>query len=123
MVDLVAKVEPCLQNTPLLDIQVLTLYQPYHIHKKIAREAAMPEPDLRRIVLLCNMCDMITLGQHQLYLERMRAHDIAMYGASAPRISSRDEKERLKASYGFAAASKQSDKSLPPRIESIPISF
>ena len=55
MADLVAR---------LLDIELLTLYHSYHIHNKIAREAAMPEPDLRRIVLLCNMCDMITLGQH-----------------------------------------------------------
>ena len=123
MADLVANSEPCPQNTPLLDIELLTLYHSYHIHNKIAREAAMPEPDLRRMVLLCNMCDVITLGQHQPYLERMCAHDIAMHSASAPQISSGDEKERLKASDRLSAASRRCDKSLQPRVDSIHINF
>ena len=77
---LAAKFESCPHNTPLSDIELLELYHSFNIHDKIARETAMPEPNLHRLVVLCNMCDAITLGQHQLYLKRMCAQRIVTAG-------------------------------------------
>lgn len=104
---LAAKFESCPHNTPLSDIELLELYHSFNIHDKIARETAMPEPNLHRLVVLCNMCDAITLGQHQLYLKCIRAHNITMYSALSP----------------LSATSKQCDKSLPLRTDNIHPNF
>ena len=104
---LTAKFDSCPHNALLSDIELLELYHSFNIHDKIARETAMLEPNLRRLVVLCNMCDAITLGQHQPYLKRVRAHNIAIHSASSPQVSSDYEKECLKTSDRLPVASRQ----------------
>ncbi|EMD58107.1 hypothetical protein COCSADRAFT_35822 [Bipolaris sorokiniana ND90Pr] len=120
---LAAKFDSCLHNAQLSDIELLELYHSINIHDKIAKEAAMPEPNLRHLVVLCNMNDAITLGQYQLYQKRARAHDVTMYSASLLQASSDYEKECLKASDRFSIASRQCDKSLQSRIHNIHLNF
>jgi hypothetical protein len=52
---LAAEFDSCLHNAPLSDIELLELCYSVNIHNKIAKEAAMPEPNLRHLVVLCNM--------------------------------------------------------------------
>jgi len=115
---LAAKFDSCPHNAPLSDIKLLKLYHSFNIHDKIARETAMLEPNLRRLVVLCNMCDAITLRQHQLYLKRLRAHNIAIHSVLLPQVSSDYEKECLKTSDRLPVASRQvsavSDQQYPP---------
>jgi len=49
---LAAKFDSCVHNAPLLDNELLELYHSANIHDKIARKAAMPEPNLRHLVVL-----------------------------------------------------------------------
>jgi hypothetical protein len=59
---------------PLTDNELLELYHAANIRVRIAREVAMPDPNLQHLVVLCNLCDAISVGEYQLYLERARAH-------------------------------------------------
>jgi hypothetical protein len=42
---------------PLSNIELLELYYAVDIRVKIAREVAMPDPNLHHLVVLCNLCD------------------------------------------------------------------
>jgi hypothetical protein len=59
---------------PLSDNELLELYHAVNIRVRIAREAAMPDPRLQHLVVLCNLRDAISIGEYQLYLERARAY-------------------------------------------------
>ncbi|KAF2185781.1 hypothetical protein K469DRAFT_707448 [Zopfia rhizophila CBS 207.26] len=123
---LVTKFESCPPSTPISDVELLELHRSFHIRDKLATEAAMADPNLRRLVGLCNMSDAITLRLHQLYLKRMRADDIAMFGASPPQISLDSEKQGLKGSDGLSDAPRRCDndsKSPPPRTHNIHLNF
>lgn len=60
-------------SKPLSDIELLELFHAVNIREKIAREVATPEFNLQHLVVLCNLCDAISVGEYQLYLERVRA--------------------------------------------------
>lgn len=120
---LAAKFDSYLHNAPLSDIELLELYHSVNVHDKIAKEAAMPEPNLRHLVVLCNMNDAITLGQYQLYQKRARAHYITIYSVSLLQASLDYEKECLKVSDRLSVTSRQCDKSLQSRIHNIHLNF
>jgi hypothetical protein len=64
---------------PLSDNELLELYHAVNIRVRIAREAAMPDPRLQHLVVLCNLRDAISIGEYQLYLERARAYTSSRY--------------------------------------------
>ena len=120
---LITKFEPCSHNTPISDIELLELYRSFHIHHKIAIEAAVPEPNLRHLTLLCNMCDMIALGQRQLYMKYIHAHSLEVHTASPLQVSSNYEEERLRVSNRAVVTPSHCDKSLPLRVANIHINL
>lgn len=120
---LAAKFDSCLHNAPLSDFEQLELYYFVNIHDKIAKEAAMPKPNLHRLVVLCNMNDGITLGQYQLYQKHACTPKFTMYTASLLQASPDYEKECLKGLDRLSVASTQCDKLLRFRIDNIHLNF
>jgi hypothetical protein len=115
--------EPRPPQKHVSDIELVELYYSIHIRDKLAKTIAMPEPNLRHLVALYNMYDAITLGKYQLYLDRIRAHDIAVDRASLPQTSSYYNREYCKTLDGLSSASAQCDKSLPFRLDNIHLNF
>lgn len=69
---------------PLSDIELVELYHAVNIWVRIARVVAMPDPNLQHLVVLCNLCDAISVGEYRQYLERIRARSWPIRsGASA----------------------------------------
>lgn len=91
MVDSIANTEPHPHNRPLHDIRLLMFYYSGHIHDRIQREADMAKSSLCRMVLLCNLYDAISREQHRLYLEHMRADNIATHLVSVSQAPVRNE--------------------------------
>jgi hypothetical protein len=75
-------------SKPLSDIELLELFHAVNIRERIAREVAMPDPNLQHLVVLCNLCDAISVGEYQLYFERVRASSRPIRSGASTRAKS-----------------------------------
>ena len=120
---LATKFESCPSGTAISDMELLELYHAVHVPNKIARETAMPEPNLRRLVALCNLCDAIAIGENQLYLRCIRADRVTMYSTPPPQAPLDYKKDSQETSSRLSVASRQCDRSLQFRINNVHLNF
>jgi hypothetical protein len=107
---------------PLSDNELLELYHAVNIRAKIAREVAMPDPNLQHLVVLCNLCDAISVGEYQLYVERARAHSRPIHSGASTRVKSNHNAESA-VSDVRSVAPMQRDASVQFRLENIHLNF
>lgn len=108
---------------PLSDIELLELYHAVNIRARIAREVAMPDPNLQHLVVLCNLCDAISVGEYQLYLERVCAHRRPFRSGASIRVRSGHDAESCVASDVRSVVPMQCDASVQFRLENIHLNF
>lgn len=107
---------------PLTDNELLELYHAAYIRVRIAREVAMPDPNLQHLVVLCNLCDAISVEEYQLYRERVCASSRPIRSGASTRAKS-DHNAESCVSDKRSVAPMQCDISVQFQLENVHLNF